>query len=678
MLRLGPRPGVTVLFAVLAAAAPLFAQQSGAPPQAPTFRSSVDVVAVDFLAVDSQGRPLPDLKPSEVTLRVDGKTREVRSLQLVRAGRTSAAGAPTPEIAPVPRPRPFADNADAQEAVQIEPAAEGTARTVVFVIDHEHLRPGTSRTVPEVVGGFLDALSAGDRAGLVTMPNGRVEVDLTTDLDRVRRAATGVSGRTPPQGNDTYNIGHTEALVVSRSADRRNEPIVREIAENACRFMHEKDEWDACIAREVTAITQQATRMVRDLEISARQLMMSLVEYLGSLAAVDGPKTLVFISEGFVPFPDTVQDLRNVTTTAGRSRVQLYAIQPHILALQDASRSRMAKTYSQDLDLQLSGLQDMSTATGGHVLRLSGTAESVVARIERETSAYYLLGFEPAPGERDGKSHTIDVRVQRAGVAVRARPEFTIAKVTSAAAPGDKPASAATPPTTPNLMIRDDRPYRDLPMRALAHPFRSADKTAVRVVVVVESPEPSTRFSALAFSLVESSGKTIAEWTADAAQLTARPVVSATMVAPGDYRLRIAATDGSGRLGAVNYNFSASLVPAGSLHLGGLMLGVTTQAGAFSPKLVFVNDDDDVTGYFEVYGATASGLTVEWELAASPAGAAIAKSESTISATADADRFVASGVLPIASLAPGDYHIRASVSVNDVVVGRLSRVLRKQ
>ena len=89
MPRVSARQNVATAVAVLVATLELFAQQSGAPPQAPTFRSSLDIVAVDFLAVDSQGRPLADLQPSELRLRVDGKVREVRSLQLVRVGRTA-------------------------------------------------------------------------------------------------------------------------------------------------------------------------------------------------------------------------------------------------------------------------------------------------------------------------------------------------------------------------------------------------------------------------------------------------------------------------------------------------------------------------------------------------------------------------------------------------------------
>src|SRR5690349_17555163 len=135
MTRVRAGHAVTSAVAAVVATAQLLAQQSGAPPQAPTFRGGVELVAVDFLAVDNQGRPIPDLKTGELTLRVDGKPREVRSLQLVRLGNAIAPGASSPAVtAPS---RPFADNLDKDPA---EPPA-GTARTVVFVVDHEHIRP---------------------------------------------------------------------------------------------------------------------------------------------------------------------------------------------------------------------------------------------------------------------------------------------------------------------------------------------------------------------------------------------------------------------------------------------------------------------------------------------------------------------------------------------------------
>ena len=42
-----------------------------------------DLLSVDFVAVTSEGHPIADLRPDEITLRVGGKRRAVRSLQLI-------------------------------------------------------------------------------------------------------------------------------------------------------------------------------------------------------------------------------------------------------------------------------------------------------------------------------------------------------------------------------------------------------------------------------------------------------------------------------------------------------------------------------------------------------------------------------------------------------------------
>ena len=49
----------------------------------------------------------------------------------------------------------------------------------------------------------------------------------------------------------------------------------------------------------------------------------------------------------------------------------------------------------------------------------------------------------------------------------------------------------------------------------------------------------------------------------------------------------VAAIDSTGRHGAADYEFSATLVAALPLELGDLMLGLTGADGAFHPKLVF-------------------------------------------------------------------------------------------
>ena len=50
-----------------------------------------------------------------------------------------------------------------------------------------------------------------------------------------------------------------------------------------------------------------------------------------------------------------------------------------------------------------------------------GAADQPFERIARELLGYYLVGFAPEPGDRDGKSHKIAVRVARERATVRAR-----------------------------------------------------------------------------------------------------------------------------------------------------------------------------------------------------------------------------------------------------------------
>ena len=74
------RPALVVLALVPAAAA---AQSGRGGPQ----------VRIDFRALADDGSQVPDLKAEEITLKVNGKARQVQSLSLFRAT-GATAGAP--------------------------------------------------------------------------------------------------------------------------------------------------------------------------------------------------------------------------------------------------------------------------------------------------------------------------------------------------------------------------------------------------------------------------------------------------------------------------------------------------------------------------------------------------------------------------------------------------------
>src|SRR5439155_72202 len=120
---------------------------------------------------------------------------------------------------------------------------------------------------------------------------------------------------------------------------------------------------------------------------------------------------------------------QDIARAAGASSAQLYLIQPNDFSIDAGVRlpagvavgdawDVMSPTYHDTLDGQLRGLQDLATVSGGEFFRLSGTADAVFERVLRQSSAYYLLGFAPETGERNGKSHRIAIYVARPGVTI--------------------------------------------------------------------------------------------------------------------------------------------------------------------------------------------------------------------------------------------------------------------
>src|SRR5512134_3767471 len=107
------------------------------------------VAFVDFRVVTDQGEPVPDLTPSDVTLRIGGRVRALKSLELVRVGSGSGAAAP----APATLPSPFADNA------AVAPGA-GTRREVLIVVDELSISPGKEQPIREAIVKMLSAFTA--------------------------------------------------------------------------------------------------------------------------------------------------------------------------------------------------------------------------------------------------------------------------------------------------------------------------------------------------------------------------------------------------------------------------------------------------------------------------------------------------------------------------------------
>ena len=228
-------------------------------------------------------------------------------------------------------------------------------------------------------------------------------------------------------------------------------------------------------------------------------------------------------------------------------------------------------------------------------------------------------------------------------------------------------------------MLRDRVAYQDLPLRVTAYPFRDPDPKHLKIVVALETVETTQPLASAAFALVDVAGAQAAEWTEEGANVVRRPLLTAAAVPPGEYRLRVAAIDAAGRRGAVEHEFLAALTDAKPFVLAPLMLG-WNEAGAFRPRLLFDRDAPSAVVYLEMYGGPPPGsaMSIVFDIADRPDGPALATADAKLAQTAEQDRRVATGELPLASLPAGDFVVRAVVSVNGAPVGRVFRTLRKQ
>ena len=135
--------------------------------QAPTFRTTVDLVPVDVSVLDRTGRPLQGLEAKDFMITVDGRPRRVASAQYIASVRDTEA---TPA-----GPTHYSSNTS---------AAGG--RMIMIAVDQANIGAGRGRVAMESARRFVERLSPADRVGLVTLPGAGPQIDFTANHALVR------------------------------------------------------------------------------------------------------------------------------------------------------------------------------------------------------------------------------------------------------------------------------------------------------------------------------------------------------------------------------------------------------------------------------------------------------------------------------------------------------------
>lgn len=410
------RLALVAAFALSGLVALPLAQDAQRP--APTFRSGIDLVAVDVTVLSRGGDPVTGLSAADFTILVDGKPRPIVSARLVEAG--------APPVSPA---QPAAAPTTAHDEAQ--------RRWILIVVDRDHIPAGEGQAMLEAAAAFVDTVQADDRVALWTLPYAGGALRFTESRDTLtQRLRLAVGAYRPPYG--PWMIGRDEAIL----ADDNVPGVLDGIVARECH-------------RQPQTCPQEVANQARDVARDARQraeaTLAGLHALIDALASIDGPKHLVLVTGGPVTSLDNLSRITAVGARAAEARVTIHALQVRDASYQ--ARTDQMRAEPAQVDQTQSAAYLVAGATGGLAIT-PATGAVAFDRLRRDLSASYVLVFETDAADRDGKAHAIEVLVRGLGrgSVVRARRSFraeTLAAPASEAPQAPSPAEPAAPPPAP-------------------------------------------------------------------------------------------------------------------------------------------------------------------------------------------------------------------------------------
>jgi VWFA-related protein len=626
------------------------AQGQQQPP--PTFRSGVNLVAVDVSVVDRNSRPVDDLKPADFAIKVDGQARSIVSAEFV-SFRHGDDGPAAPGAW-------FSSN-----------VGQRPGRLIMIVVDESHIRRGTINAIIDAAVGYIDTLGRSDRVAVQIIPGAGPLVNFTADHALVKRVLRTAVGSTI-EADRTAKVGISEAVEILERPGPSDQLLphstLMSVIERECPGDHDAASLDRC-RREIEGLARSVHASARARAVAA---MVGLREIVDRLAATPDPKTVVLITEG-VLVGRNFADISWVPERTAAASVSLYGLRVENEELEASMRSR-SPSRDADRDLLEDGLNLLVGMARGTVFPFGANPKVTFARLGLELSGYYLLSFQPGPSDSDGRPHKIAVSVSRPGVTVRARREFSTSETTTA-----KPIDARLVD-----LLRSPLLFADFGIHTATFTYRDAEAGRLKVLVSTQIDRtfnPTGDF-ALAYYVLDQEGKIIATQVepsigAPGPAGPGRPhhFTGSVTMPPGRYSLKVAVLDPQGRKASLEHAFEARLTAVGQLRLGELMLASAPAAGlAAKPSADGRIASDVVVGYTELYSDAEPQLrqaTLAFEVAVTAEGRAIATTDMEISTSPN--KRTALGSLPASLLSPGEYVARVVLSSNGRPIGQVTR-----
>ena len=385
-------------------------QQQPPPPPGqqppPVFRTGINYVRVDVIVSDKQGNPVDNLQEGDFDISEDGKPQKIDTFKLVKLdGGTLEASQHTP--------RPIRTDYD-EEAE----AARDDVRLFSIFLDDYHVRRGSSMVVRGQLARFVEKqLGPTDMIGLMYPLETTSSVRMTRNHDAIMRAVEQFLGRKfdyTPKNEMEEKYAHYPAEVVEQVRNQVSLSAIRSL------IVH------------MGSLKEGRKALILVSEGYTNILPPQMRDPIASLPGYGNPDTntpmagVGDMNEDRARFLNTVDinnDLREIFSYANRFNVAIYAVDPRGLATNefDINEGVNIQTDSQYLSASLDTLKVLAENSDGRAIVNRNDLEAGMKQIMRDSSAYYLIGYNSSQAPSDGKFHEIKVRVKRPGIQVRAR-----------------------------------------------------------------------------------------------------------------------------------------------------------------------------------------------------------------------------------------------------------------
>jgi VWFA-related protein len=380
------------------------ADQDGEAPGQPIFRAGINFVRVDVIVTDRQGNPVLDLKPTDFTVTESGKPQDVESFKLVRVD----------EVQHTTPPREIRSLFDEESEAQRD-----DVRLFAIFLDDYHVRRGSSMFAREPLIRFIRTqLRPSDMVGIMYPLTPLGDVRMTRNHEAIARAIEQFDGRKydyTPRNQFEEQYANYPATVVER--------VRNEVSMSALRALVTRM---GSLREGRKAIILVSEGYTNYLPPQLRDPVASMPGYGNPARRMPGAEAAGNLGEDRAAFfsqAEMLGELRRVYDAANRNNTAIYALDPRGLAPfeHDINEGVGLRTDAAMLRSTQDSLRILADETDGRAIINQNDLERGLRQIVRDTSVYYLLGYNSSEAPQDGKFHEIRVRVNRPGVQVRHR-----------------------------------------------------------------------------------------------------------------------------------------------------------------------------------------------------------------------------------------------------------------